>query len=199
MNWLYVLSKTLFRWGCRLFFRASVSGLENVPTEGGVVLTSNHASHLDPLMMGIFVPRRCWYVARLTLTRLPLIGAWMRAIGVIFIDRKSPSREALGRAIGCLQRGEIVGYFPEGTRSPDGKVQEFHKGLLLLLKKSDASVVPVGIEGSFSAFPKGAYLPRPRRVTVRYGRARTAAEVLAPGGLGALRHEVAELSRSELA
>ena len=133
------------------------------------------------------------------LGKLPLVGAWMRAIGVIFIDRKSPGREALGRAIGCLDSGEIVGYFPEGTRSVDGKVQEFQKGLLLLLKKSDASVVPVGIEGSFSAFPKGSWLPRPRRVTVRYGRARTAGEVLAPGGIEALRRDVAELSRSEMA
>lgn len=199
MNWLYILSKTLFRWGCRLFFRASASGLENVPTEGGVVLASNHSSHLDPLMMGIFVRRRCWYVARMTLARLPLVGLWMRAIGVIFIDRKSPGREAIGRAIEFLERGEIIGYFPEGTRSVDGKVRGFHKGLLLLLKKSDASVVPVGIEGSFSAFPKGAWLPRPRRVTVRYGRSRPAAEVLAPGGLEALRHDVAELSGSEMA
>ena len=199
MNWLYVLSKTLLRWGCRLLFRASATGLENVPAQGGLILASNHSSHLDPLMMGIFMPRRCWYVARLTLGNLPLVGAWMRAIGVIFIDRKSPGREALGRAIECLHSGEVVGYFPEGTRSADGKVHEFQKGLLLLLKKSDASVVPVGIEGSFSAFPKGSWLPRPRRVTVRYGRARPAAEVLAPGGIEALRRDVAELSRSEMA
>lgn len=199
MNWLYVLSKTLCRWSCRLMFRVSAQGLENVPTEGGLILTSNHSSHLDPIIMGIFLPRRCWYVARLTLGKIPLVGAWMRAIGVIFIDRKSPGRAALGRAIEYLENGEIIGYFPEGTRSPDGRVREFQKGLLLLLKKSDASVVPVGIDGSFSAFPKGAYLPRPRRVTVRYGSARSAAEVLAPGGLEALRLEVAELSRSELA
>ena len=199
MNWFYSFSKTLLRWACRLWFRVSVEGTENVPPDGGLVFAGNHASYLDPLMMGVFVRRRCRFIARSSLRKVPLVGAWMKGVGVIFIDRKSPGRAAVGRAIECLDSGQVLGFFPEGTRSPDGRLQEFQKGLLLLLKKSDANVVPVGIEGTFSAFPKGAFIPRPRRVTVRYGTARPASEVLAPGGLEALRQEVAVLSRSEMA
>ncbi len=199
MEWLYYASRWWCRTCCRLWFRASAEHVDRVPATGGAILASNHSSHVDPPLTGIFVPRRCWYVARVSLGKWPLVGAWMKAIGVIFIDRKSPGREAMGRAIECLERGEVIGFFPEGTRSPDGRIQEFQRGLLLLLKKSGASVVPVGIEGSFSAFPKGAWFPRPRRVTVRYGAPRSADEVLAPGGLESLRREIAELSRSELA
>jgi 1-acyl-sn-glycerol-3-phosphate acyltransferase len=193
MTRVYRVSRWIAWCLCRLWFRARAVGLEHVPADGGVLLASNHASHLDPMLLGIFLPQPCHYVARQTLGRIPLVGRWMRAVGVLFIDRKAPGRVALGRAIDALRAGKTVGMFPEGTRSPDGRLQPFHNGVLLLLKKSDATVVPVGIRGSFSAFPKGAVLPRPRRCTVHYGRPRSAAEVLAPGGLDALASSVLSL------
>ncbi len=88
--------------------------------------------------------------------------------------------------------------FPEGTRTRDGKLHEFQRGLLLLLKKSQARVVPVGIRGSFSVLPPGSAFPRPRRCSVHFGRVWSAEEVLADRGLEALRREVAELSGSEM-
>ena len=198
MLWFYNLSKRVCWVACKLWFRASSTGAENVPMEGPVVLASSHSSHIDPLLLGIFLPRRAFYVARSSLGKIPMVGLWMRAVGVIFIDRKAPGREAMGRAIEKLKEGEIVAMFPEGTRSRDGRTGEFQRGLLLLLKKSQASVVPVGLPGSFSALPPGKIIPRPRRCAVRYGRVWTAEEVLAPGGLDALRREVAALNESEL-
>jgi 1-acyl-sn-glycerol-3-phosphate acyltransferase len=191
--WLYQLSRRVCLAFCRLYFRLRVEDVANVPRHGPVILASNHASHLDPVLLGVFLQRHVHYVARSSLGRVPLLGAWMRRIGTIFIDRKAPGREALGRAIEVLEVGGILGYFPEGTRSRDGAVAPFQRGLLLLLKKCDATVVPVGIRGSFAAFPPGKNIPRPFSCSVHYGRPRSAAEVLAPGGIEALHAAVAHL------
>ncbi len=198
MRWIYYVSRFLIWCWCKVWLRASVEGQANVPLDGPLIIACNHSSHLDPLVMGVFLHRRCWYVARSDLGKIPLAGLWMRAVGIIFISRATPGREAMGRVIDRLLDGGVVGMFPEGTRSRDGRLGEFHRGLLLLLKKSQARVVPVGIRGSFDALPPGSLFPRPRRCSVHFGRSRTADEVLAPGGLEALRQEVAELSASEL-
>lgn len=199
MLWFYKLSRFACRCYCKVWHRLDVEGTDRVPAVGSLVLACNHASYLDPVLIGCMLPRRCWYVARSSLGRLPLVGWWMRAVGIIFIDRKAPSRTAMGRVIETLRAGEMIGMFPEGTRTRDGRVGEFQRGIVLLLKKSQARVVPVGVRGSFSALPPGGVIPRPRRCSVHFGRVWTADEVLAPGGLEALRREVAELSGSELA
>jgi 1-acyl-sn-glycerol-3-phosphate acyltransferase len=198
MRWFYFVSRFVSWVFCKVWLRVRVHGAENVPADGPLVLAGNHASYLDPLLMGTSTSRRVWYVARASLDKLPLAGLWMRAVGIIFIDRKAPGREGMGRVIDSLLAGEAVGMFPEGTRTSDGRVQEFQRGLLLLLKKSQARVVPVGVRGSFTALPRGTFLPKPHRCAVHFGRPRTAEEVLAPGGLEALRHEVAALSAAEL-
>lgn len=190
---IYWVSHYLFWFGCLLWFRLSRRGQEHIPREGPVVLAANHASFLDPVIMGVVVPRRVVYVARSSLGRIPLIGLWMRAVGVIFIDRKAPSKDALVKAMQVLESGGVLGYFPEGTRTKNGELQAFQRGLLLLLKKSQAAVVPVGIRGSFSALPPGALLPRPRKCAVHFGAPRPAEEVRAAGGLEALHADVALL------
>jgi 1-acyl-sn-glycerol-3-phosphate acyltransferase len=95
--------------------------------------------------------------------------------------------------------GEALVIFPEGTRSRDGHLQEFKRGVLTIAKRAGVPVIPVGVSGAFGALPRGVVLPRPVRCTVRFGRLRPAAEFLAEGGLEALRREVAELSGQRLA
>lgn len=199
MRWFYLFSRFVLRVWCRIWLRAYHCDEDNIPLDGPVILAANHSSHLDPLVLGVFVHRRVWYVARSSLEKMPLANIWMRSVGIIFIDRKAPGREAIGRVIQKLAEDEAVGMFPEGTRSKDGGIGAFQRGLLLLLKKSHARVVPVGIRGTFAALPPGKFFPRPRRCSVHFGKARSAEEVLAPGGLEALRQEVAALSASELA
>lgn len=197
--WFYTVSRGICWAWCKVWFRHSATGAENIPEAGPVVLACNHASHMDPLLLGTMVPRRCWYLARVSLGRIPLLGSWMRAVGIVFIDRKSPGRRSVESLISLLDAGEVVGMFPEGTRTRDGRIQRFERGLLLLLKKSQARVVPVGLRGSFAAYPPGGLFPKPRRCSAHFGPVWTADEVLADGGLESLRQKVAELSGAELA
>ena len=197
--WFYTLSRAICWAVCKLWFRHGATGVHNIPKTGPVVLACNHASHLDPVLLGTMVPRRCWYLARVGLGRIPLLGRWMRGVGIVFIDRKSPGRHSLGSLISLLETGEVVGMFPEGTRTQDGRITPFERGLILLLKKSQARVVPVGLRGSFAALPPGGLFPKPRRCSVHFGPVWTADEVLAEGGLESLRQSVAELSGVELA
>jgi 1-acyl-sn-glycerol-3-phosphate acyltransferase len=191
----YRVSLALARAMLRVCFRARWSGAEHVPRHGAVLLASNHASFLDPLIVGSFCGRICRFLARASLGKVPLVGRWMRAVGTVFVAPGAPTARAMDVVIDLLLAGEAVVVFPEGTRSRDGRVAPFKRGILLLVKKTGAAVVPVGIHGSFQALPKGRRLPRLfRRCTVAYGEPMTAAELLATGGLEALQQRVAALA-----
>ena len=110
MRWVYHVSKFVIWCCCKVWLRGTVEGQDNVPPDGSLIIVCNHSSHLDPLVLGVFLPRRCWFVARSDLSRIPLAGLWMRAIGVIFIRREAPGREAMGRVI------DTVGSNGEGRR-----------------------------------------------------------------------------------
>ena len=179
---VYRISSAVARWGARLFFLGGCEGRENIPTEGGTLLAANHASFLDPLLVGGFSPRMCRFLARASLGRVPLVGTWMRAVGTSFVEREAPTARALQVLVELLQDGQAVMMFPEGTRTHDGQIAAFKRGILLLVKKTRATVVPVGIRGSFRAFPRGRRLPRPFvRCTVSYGDPMSAAEIQAEG------------------
>ena len=180
-------------------FRLAAEGLEHIPKTGPVVLVPNHLSFLDPPFTGICCPRQVRFMARSTLAHSKIMGWWMRQVGVILIDRNAPARATFGESIRILDAGQVMAVFPEGTRSRDGRLQEFRKGLLKLLDKSGAIAVPTGIIGAFEAWPRHRKLPRPRRCRVRFGPPMSAAEVCAPGGLERLRQAVAALSGQELA
>ena len=182
----------------KLWFRLRIEGAENVPATGPVLMTSNHASYLDPPLVGIATPRWIAYLAQSGLAKLGPMRWWLAQVGVTLIDRNAPSKDAMRLVADQLRAGEVVCIFPEGTRTDDGTVAPFRTGVEFLVRRSGACVVPVGIEGSFRAFPRGALLPRPRKVIVRVGEPWSAERVLAPGGVEALRRLVAELARAPL-
>jgi 1-acyl-sn-glycerol-3-phosphate acyltransferase len=199
-NWFWWwLSKTTVYWFSKLWFRMRVEGLPQVPKTGPVVFVTNHSSYLDPPLVGITAGRCVGFLAQEGLARFGPLRWWLRQIGVTLIDRNAPSKDAMRLMSDCLHAGEAVGIFPEGTRSRDGAIAPFRTGVEFLVRRSGAAVVPVGIEGAFRAYPRGAWLPRPRKVIVRYGEVWPAARVLAPGGAEALRARVAELANAPLA
>lgn len=145
-----------------------VTGVENIPKEGGVLFISNHQSNFDiPIFIG-FIPRDKGFIAKLELMKVPSFGRWMKYIGCIFIDRKDPrqSLTALNQAAESLKAGHSLVIFPEGTRSADGTVGPFKPGSLKLAMKARVPIVPVTIKGSINIMPKRSIIIRSASVEV---------------------------------
>lgn len=193
------LSKYAVMAFCKVWFRHSVEGRQNVPDSGAVLLVANHSSYLDPPLVGISTRRWVGFLAQAGLAGFAPLRWWMAQVGVTLIDRNAPSKDAMRLVADNLAAGQAVGIFPEGTRSRDGSVSAFRTGVEFLVRRTGAAVVPVGLDGAYRAYPRGAWLPRPRRIVVRFGEVWTPERVLAPGGIEALRARVAELARAPLA
>lgn len=192
------VSKQLSHLFCWIWFRFRIEGRENVPRTGPCLIVCNHQSFADPVMTG--APTRRWvvFVARDTLAKWRPFGWWLRKVGTVLIDREAPSKDQLKALTAFLAEGNAVALFPEGTRTRDGSVGPFRAGLELMVKRSGAVVVPMGLDGVYRALPRGAVLPRPRKVVLRVGRPWSPERVLAPGGVEALRAEVARLAHAPL-
>lgn len=194
----YTVSKWAVQAFCKVWFRVSREGADNLPTEGPVLLVANHCSYLDPPLVGSTARREVNFLAQAGLASFGPLRWWLRQVGVTLIDRDAPSKEAMRLIGNCLKAGQVVGIFPEGTRSKDGRVMPFKSGVEFLVRRSKATVLPIGIDGSFRSFPRKAWFPRPTKITVRFGEPWTHERVLAEGGVEALRRRVAELARCEL-
>jgi 1-acyl-sn-glycerol-3-phosphate acyltransferase len=157
------------------------SGRENIPATGGVLLVSNHLSHLDVFVLGILVPRPLNYVARSTLF-LPLLGPLIRSVGGFPIQREGMGASGLKETLRRLRSGGIVVLFPEGTRSIDGELGELKPGIAVLAARGRAPVVPSAVAGTFEAWPRRRPFPWPYPIRVHYGPALLPEEIagLAP-------------------
>ena len=150
-------------------YRVRYSGRENIPAEGGVLVVSNHQSHLDPPLVGIGCPRQMNYLARDTLFRFAPFGWLIRSVGAIPIDRDGIGLGGIKESLRRLKRGEMVLIFPEGTRTRDGQIAPFRPGFTALAVRSGAAILPVAIEGAFQAWPRWRKFPGLGRIRVHYG------------------------------
>ena len=151
------------------WLRYRASGMDRLPKQGGGLLLINHQSHLDPLMTGLPLTRPVSYLARDTLFRVPFVGWVLRNTYVIPLNREAASTSSLREAIRRAEQGFLVGIFPEGTRSEDGKLGRLKPGVLALIRRTNVPVHPVGVAGTFQAFPRGAWFLRPSTVRVVFG------------------------------
>ncbi len=170
MNLSYRIGWTCFRVMYATYFRWRIFGAENVPVQGGVILASNHASFLDPPLVGSGLKRDINYLARESLFRFPGIGALLRSWNAVPVDRDGGGAKGLKTILSRLLDGNGIILFPEGTRTLDGKLQPARSGIGLTVIKSTAPVVPVRVFGTFEAYGKNHKFPRPHRVIVKYGR-----------------------------
>lgn len=152
------------------YFRWRVYNPEAVPLEGPVILAANHASILDPPLVGAGLPRAINYLARDTLFKYPGIGSLLRSWNAVPVDREGGGGAGLKAILDRLLGGGGIILFPEGTRSPDGQLQPARPGIGLAVIKSSAPVVPVRVFGTRDAWGRHMKLPRPRRVAVKYGQ-----------------------------
>lgn len=170
MNPVYFLGWCFFRFIYSTYFHWRVCNPERVPLEGPVILASNHASFLDPPLVGSGVKRGINYLARESLFRFPGIGWLLRKWNSVPVDREGGGAAGLKAILDRLLAGGAIILFPEGTRSRDGKLQPARSGIGLTVVKSTALVVPVRVFGTFEAYGRHRKIPFPHQVVVKYGR-----------------------------
>ncbi|WP_432493195.1 lysophospholipid acyltransferase family protein [Kineococcus gypseus] len=156
--------------------RPWVRGAEHVPASGPAVLASNHLSYADPVLLPTVLRRRVTFIAKAEMftgsgVRGRLFGGFLRGIGQLPVDRSGgrASSGAIDAALGVLARGELLGIYPEGTRSPDGRLYRGRTGVARIALRSGAPVLPVAVVGTGELMPRGRLLPRVRRVGVVIG------------------------------
>ncbi|MER6975426.1 lysophospholipid acyltransferase family protein [Nocardioides sp. NPDC127514] len=161
----------------RAVWRPTVTGAENVPRTGGVLLASNHLSFADSIVIPSVSPRPVHFLAKSDyFTGTGLKGAaqraWFEGMGMLPVDRDDP-QAALGSlevALEVLNKGEAFGIYPEGTRSRDGRLYRGRTGVAHLALTAGVPVVPVGLRGTAELQPVGSSLPRLAKVTVEFGK-----------------------------
>lgn len=153
------------------FFDVRVYGRENIPDHGPVMLVSNHQSFLDPPLCGMALKRDCDYMARVTLFDNPGLGWWMRTVNVFPVHGGAADIKTFKAIINRLKNNRMVTIFPEGARSYDGRLQEFKNGFELIARKSNATIVPMAIDGAHKAMPRGQKCIRMgQKIRIRYGQ-----------------------------
>ncbi len=160
-----------------ILFRLHAEGAGHVPVQGPLILACDHLSLVDPILVQLAVRRRVAFVAKQEyFTRRGLLGFVVRwffmATGMIPMDRSGgpAAEEAIAAATVALVHGRVVGIFPEGTRSPDGRLYRGRTGVGRLVVASRAPVVPVAVIGTDRILPPGKWLPRFGQATIRFGR-----------------------------
>ncbi|MHC4636102.1 MAG: lysophospholipid acyltransferase family protein [Planctomycetota bacterium] len=162
----------------RLFFRVSVSGTENVPEEGALLIICNHQSFLDPIFCGTPIKRPLFFLARDTLFKNPVLGRLFASVNAIPVRRGEADISTMKMVIKKLKQGHGVCLFPEATRSSDGKITAFKPGFGLLCRRGKAAVVPMVVEGAFECWPRHKKLfTVGAKITVRYGECISAERV----------------------
>ncbi|MEC1719674.1 lysophospholipid acyltransferase family protein [Schinkia azotoformans] len=152
--WLYKFGKAL----CSIYFKSQykieVVGTENIPKDGGVLLCSNHISNNDPPLVGVTCPRDISFMAKEELFRMPVIKTIMHGIRAFPVKRGMSDRNALKAGLSLLKEGNVLGLFPEGTRSKTGELGTGLAGAGFFALRSNAAVVPCAVIGPYKRFNK---------------------------------------------
>ena len=157
------LSRLASRMFTFLFLDVRVLGVEKLPRNGPCLVASTHQSYLDPWLLAIMLPRLSYYLAKEELFRVPVLGWLLRTYNTLPVPRgSSTARAVLKRAIEVLEHDEVMVMFPEGTRSPDGRLQPIQGGLSLIVRRTGAPVLPVLFIGAHRVWPRDRRFPRIR-------------------------------------
>ncbi|KAF0825928.1 lysophospholipid acyltransferase family protein [Cytobacillus firmus] len=151
---LYAFAKAAVYGVLKPIYRFEVIGKENIPAEGGVLLCSNHIDNLDPPVVGINAPRPVYFMAKEELFNVPVLGKIVPHLNAFPVKRGMSDREALRKGLGILKEGNVLGLFPEGTRSKTGQLGKGLAGAGFFALRSEAHVVPCAIIGPYKAFSK---------------------------------------------
>jgi len=162
MTPFYRVAWTICRVVCVVLWRFRATGVENVPRTGPLIVACNHVSYLDPVALGVGLPRMLTYLAKKELFAIPLLGPIIRGCGAYPLDRDAGGVAAVRVALRVLKDGRCVGIFPEGTRNLNGTAPE-KGGAAFLAALSGAPVVPAAVVGTKDAQRLG-------QIRVAYGK-----------------------------
>lgn len=172
----YVLKYVVLGPVLRLLFRPRIEGLENIPTGGAAIVAGNHLSFSDHFLMPAIIKRRITFLAKAEYFTGPgikgrLTAAFFRSAGQIPVDRsgKDAGQAAIREGLGVLSKGELLGIYPEGTRSHDGRLYKGKVGVAVMAITAQVPVVPCAMVGTFEIQPPGQVVPRIKRVAIRFG------------------------------
>ncbi|MFG2948120.1 lysophospholipid acyltransferase family protein [Streptomyces adustus] len=173
----YVLKYVVLGPLLRVLFRPRIEGLENVPASGAAIVAGNHLSFADHFLMPAILKRRITFLAKseyFTGSGLKgrLTAAFFHSVGQIPVDRtgKDAGQAAIREGLGVLRRGELLGIYPEGTRSHDGRLYKGKVGVAVMALRAGVPIVPCAMIGTFEAQPPGRVLPRIHPVVIRFGK-----------------------------
>ncbi|WP_110927597.1 lysophospholipid acyltransferase family protein [Bacillus massiliglaciei] len=148
----YTFGKNVVKGVLSPFYRVKTKGRENFPSEGGILICANHIDNRDPLIVGITSPRDIHFMAKEELFKLPLLKGILPKVNAFPVKRGMSDREALRTGIKLLKEGKVLGLFPEGTRSKNGKLGKGLAGAGFFALRTDAKVIPCAIIGPYKLF-----------------------------------------------
>lgn len=147
----YTSMRALLRIIYAVLFRIERIGVDNIPSDGSVILCSNHISNFDPPTLGMYLERQMHYMAKEELFRVPVLGYIIRQLGCFPVKRGGVSKEAIKSAIQVLGEGKMIAIFPEGTRNSTAPAK---KGAAMIAIRAQATIVPAAIIGNYRIFSK---------------------------------------------
>ena len=172
----YQLSRIVAGPFLHTIWRPKVAGAEHIPPSGGAILAANHLSVIDSVFLPLMLDRPVTFSAKAeyftaTGPAARLWAAYLKATNQLRMDREGPraAQDTLEAALALLQDGKLFGIYPEGTRSPDGRLYRGRPGVGWLALRSGLPVIPVGMVGTRRVLPPGHLVPRPGRIEVRFG------------------------------
>ncbi len=186
----YQLSRVVAGPVLRLLWRPRITGLEYIPPEGGAILASNHLSIVDSIFLPLMLDRPLTFAAKSEYftgrgVAQRAAGTYLRATKQLSVDRTQAraAQDMLEAALALLRRGQLFGIYPEGTRSPDGRLYRGRTGVAWLAMNSGLPVIPVAMMGTDRILPPGHVVPRLHQVSMRIGKPLTfeAYQGTAPG------------------
>ncbi|MEU0547967.1 lysophospholipid acyltransferase family protein [Micromonospora sp. NPDC005979] len=194
MPLLYDLGKLTVGSALRLGWRPRVQGLEHLPRRGGAILASNHLSVADQVVLACLTPRHVTFWAKAEY----FTGSWLSrhvvaGMGAIRVERAGgrAALTAFDAAVPVLRAGGLVAIFPEGTRSPDGRLYRGRTGMTRLARDAEVPIIPVGVLGTAEVLPVDARIPRRHPVALRFGPAiPVAGRITGPRDIRAITDEV---------
>ena len=151
----HIIAPVIIKPFLKLFNRMVYSGFDKIPADGGAVVIANHISMWDPVIMFCMIRRRAYFMGKSELFRIPVLGPFLRRIGVFPVNRDAIDRAALKKSAQVLSEGNVLVIFPEGHRSKTGELLPFKEGAAYFAHRAGVPVIPVSFDNTRKIFPAG--------------------------------------------